>query len=112
MTKENEGNKIIGGFKPYRYLTISALFIILVGTIVYHFAEGWRWLDSIYYSVITLTTVGYGDFSPKTDFGKIFTIFYVLTGIGIIFGYINTIYTQRSERLRKIQAGRSKSRSK
>jgi len=109
---ENAAVKVIGGFRPYRYLTLSALFILLVGTIVYHFAEGWRWLDSIYYSVITLTTVGYGDFSPKTDFGKIFTIFYVLTGIGIIFGYINTIFTQRSERLKKMQESRSQGRSK
>lgn len=59
------------------------------GTIFYHEVEGLKWLDSIYFSVITLTTVGYGDIVPKTDAGKIFTIFYVLIGIGVIAGTAN-----------------------
>ena len=80
---------------PYRNLSISTIIILLAGTVTYHFTEGWRWLDSIYFSVITLTTVGFGDLSPTTDFGKVFTIFYVLTGIGIIFGFINTFYQHR-----------------
>ena len=76
-------------------LVLSTLSILLTGTVVYHFAEGWSWLDSAYFSVITLTTVGYGDFSPETTMGKIFTIFYVLTGMGILFGFINAFYRHR-----------------
>lgn len=59
------------------------------GTVFYHHVENLKWLDSIYFSVITLTTVGYGDIVPKTDPGKIFTIFYVLIGIGVIAGTAN-----------------------
>jgi len=88
--------------KAYRALTISAVVILINGMIIYHFVEGWRWLDSLYFSVITLTTVGYGDFSPKTDFGKIFTMIYVLTGIGIIFGFINTFHKHRMLSQRKL----------
>ena len=42
------------------------LLILLIGTVFYHLEEGWSWLDSLYFSVITLSTVGYGDFEPTT----------------------------------------------
>jgi len=80
---------------PLHSLFIGSALTILLGTFVYHFVEHLRWIDSLYFSVVTLTTVGYGDFSPKTDFGKLFTIFYILNGIGIIFGFINAYYDYR-----------------
>ncbi|NVK27364.1 MAG: two pore domain potassium channel family protein [Flavobacteriia bacterium] len=76
----------------YRGLLMATVVILALGTTVYHFVEGWRWLDSLYFSVITLTTIGYGDFSPQTDLGKIFTLFYILMGIGIILAFVNTVF--------------------
>ena len=58
--------------KSYRNLLFTTNFFIALGTVVYHYIEGWSWLGSLYFSVITLTTIGYGDFSPQTDLGKIF----------------------------------------
>ncbi|MDC0584552.1 potassium channel family protein [Bacteroidales bacterium] len=87
--------------KQYRNLSLSTFAILLNGTIVFHFVEGWRWIDAIYFSVITLTTVGYGDLSPQTDFGKIFSIIYIFVGIGVIFGFINAFYEHRSEKIEK-----------
>ncbi|MFK7810084.1 MAG: potassium channel family protein [Saprospiraceae bacterium] len=78
--------------KEYRDLLLTTSFIIAIGSVVYHYLEGWEWLDCIYFSVITLTTIGYGDFSPQTDAGKIFTMFYILIGIGIILSFVNTVY--------------------
>lgn len=78
--------------KDYRNLLFTTVLIIAFGSVVYRYLEGWSWLDSIYFSVITLTTVGYGDFSPQTDAGKLFTLFYIIIGIGVILSFINTLY--------------------
>ena len=76
----------------YRDLMGTTLFVLIIGMLVYHNLEGWGYLDSLYFSIITLTTIGYGDFSPQTTEGKMFTIFYIILGIGIILTFINTIY--------------------
>lgn len=87
--------KVIQSFlldEEYRDLLGTSVFILILGTVSYKHLEGWTWLDSLYFSIITLTTIGYGDFSPQTIGGKIFTIFYILLGIGIILGFVNTVY--------------------
>ena len=68
----------------YRLLITAALSLLVGGSIFYHIVEKWNWLDSYYFCVVTLATVGYGDLVPKTDLGKLFTTFYILIGIGII----------------------------
>lgn len=65
--------------------------LILIASIFYSYVEGWRLLDLVYFSVITLATVGYGDFSPKTDAGKIFTIIYVFCGLGVFVATATSI---------------------
>lgn len=71
----------------FRALGGTVLMLLLVGTVFYRQVEGWTWIDSIYFCVVTLTTVGYGDYAPTTDEGKIFTIFYILMGIGVLVGF-------------------------
>ena len=75
--------------KKYLPILISLVFMIIMGTILFHFVENLRWLDSLYFCVTTLTTVGYGDFSPQTDAGKILFIFYILSGLGLLFAFVN-----------------------
>lgn len=78
--------------KEYRNLLVITSIIIGLGTVFYHYVEGWSWIDAAYFSVITLTTIGYGDFSPVTDLGKLFTIGYIIVGVGVILGFINAVY--------------------
>ncbi len=78
--------------KDYRNLLLTTAIILIMGTVAYHYIEGWKWLDAFYFSFITLTTIGFGDFAPQTDFGKVFTIVYTVVGVGIILAFINTIY--------------------
>ncbi len=75
--------------KNFRIAGVIALSVLATGTVFFHFVEGLRWLDAFYFSTITLTTVGYGDITPHTDVGKLFTVFYVLIGIGIIATFAN-----------------------
>lgn len=84
--------------KRYQYLTLIALTTLGIGTIFYHFVEGWKWLDALYFSVVTLATVGYGDFTPKTDLGKTFTIVYILAGIAIIAAFAHSLFERAIKR--------------
>jgi hypothetical protein len=59
---------------------------ISIGATFYHFFEKMRWVDAYYFAVITLSTVGYGDHLPKTDTGKVFTIFYLILGLALFAG--------------------------
>lgn len=72
-------------FRDARVQFLLVLTAVLIGlaSIFYHYVEGWGWLDAIYFSVITIATVGYGDFSPQTVPGKVFTMVYLLIGLGL-----------------------------
>ena len=66
-------------------------------------------LDSPYFRVITLTTAGYGDFSPSTTAGKNFTMFYIFIGLGIILGFVNAVAERSMEHRGGIRALQSQS---
>lgn len=73
-------------------VTVFLVFaILLTGAIVYRNIEGWSWVDSFYFSTTTLTTIGFGDLHPTTNASKIFTMFYILVGVGVVFYMLSTI---------------------
>jgi len=78
----------------FKVLLLLSLLTIVLGVTFYSVHEGWSLIDSFYFCVVTLTTVGYGDLSPTTDLSKIFTSFYILIGLGIFLLFINTLSYQ------------------
>ena len=75
----------------FRALAYLAAVSLATGTIFYWRFEDWSLLDSLYFSVITLTTVGYGDPAPTRAPTKIFTIVYVLIGLGILVSFLSMV---------------------
>ncbi len=79
------------GDPEFRGLFVLVVVTLAAGTLFYWRIEGWSPLDSFYFSSITLTTVGYGDLAPETAAGKLFTVFYLFTGIGLIVAFLNAV---------------------
>ena len=74
-----------------RALLSLAGLVLTVGVIFYTQVEHWTVLNAIYFCVVTLATVGYGDITPTTDLGKMFTIVYIIVGLAIIGGFFATL---------------------
>jgi hypothetical protein len=82
----------------YKVLAGSAVALMVIGTIAYRLLEDWSWVDSVYFSVIAVTTVGFGDVTPSTDASKIFTVAYVLTGISLVTAYLQARTSRRGSK--------------
>src|SRR5918999_704116 len=89
----------------FRTLVILVFFTLLTGTIFYWLQEGWSLVDALYFSVTTLTTVGLGDLAPTTTIGKLFTVVYIFSGLGLIAGFINTVATETLSRRARRRRG-------
>jgi hypothetical protein len=82
-----------------RRIFLYAGFAILIGAFLFHRLEGWGWLDAFYFVIITLTTIGYGDFSPTRPITKLITIFYALNGAAILLMLLDEIRRLRERRV-------------
>jgi voltage-gated potassium channel Kch len=92
----------------FRATLVLLVGLLLAGTLIYPVLEGWSMVDSLYFSVVTLATVGYGDIHPVTDLGKLFTVLYILAGVGVLVVFasrvVNVMVSQRSESGRQREA--------
>ncbi len=67
-----------------RPIFIYAAVHVMIGAFLYHWLEGWSWLDSLYFVIITLASIGYGDLFPTKPITKLTTIYYAINGIAIL----------------------------
>jgi voltage-gated potassium channel len=72
-------------------LPVVAGLLLLTGTIFYWHTEHWTIVQALYFSVVTLTTVGYGDLHPTSAGTQIFTIVYILTGFGVLVALLTSV---------------------
>jgi voltage-gated potassium channel len=64
-------------------LLVTLALIVSGGTVFFHYTEGWSWLDSYFFTVVTLSTVGYGEMVPVTPVGRIGTTVFIFVGLGV-----------------------------
>ncbi len=83
----------------FRAGLLLAVALLLSGTLFYRSVEGWSWVDALYFSATTISTVGLSDLSPKTDLGKIFTVLYIFVGVGVFVA----LFAQFARALVRIQ---------
>lgn len=65
-------------------LLVSTGTVLMIGTFFYHQVEDMDFIDAFYFSFVTLATIGYGDITPHTILGKLFTVIYGILGLGLV----------------------------
>ncbi len=76
-----------------------AMGTLVFGAVAYHWLEGWSYLDALYFCVVTLATVGFGDLTPTTPLARAFTILYIINGVAILLALFDRIRVVRARRV-------------
>lgn len=66
-----------------RTIVISLFLVLAGGTVFFRHVEGWSWIDAYFFTVVTVSTVGYGNLVPATALGKIGTTVLIFVGLGV-----------------------------
>ncbi|MDH4230887.1 MAG: potassium channel family protein [Nitrospirota bacterium] len=84
---------------------VLLLVLMLAGTAGFMKIEGLSLTDAVYFSVVTVATVGYGDIAPKTEAGKILALILIITGVGTFLGVVanstDMLLNRREKALRR-----------
>ena len=75
----------------FKYVVFATVMTIITGGVLIHYAEGMAYNDGIWWAFVTATTVGYGDISPHTVYGRIIAMVLMLVGIGLIGSLTSTL---------------------
>ena len=81
---------ISGNNRRILFALIAVLVAIAFGAAGFYLIEGWSILDSLYVAVQTVTTVGYGDRTPATQNGRIFSTVFMLASVGVVLYALTT----------------------
>src|SRR5215510_13476341 len=73
------------------YALLALAGALTLGTVGFHLVEGWSLTDSLYVTVQTLTTVGYGDIPPHSNRGRFFAVLIMMIGAGGVALAVSTI---------------------
>ncbi|WP_034059962.1 potassium channel family protein [Lacinutrix jangbogonensis] len=87
-------NSLLKFFRTKIYLALTLLvMVLLIGILGFKLISGYSWVDAVYMTVITITTVGFGEVKPLDDISKMFTVFLILSSV-VIVGYALSIITE------------------
>ena len=93
--------------RQFQGAALATLLTLFGGTLFYHAVQHLSSGERLILCTVTLTTIGYGDIVPKTDAEKLFTVFYVLVGIGILGFFVNVLVKNAVIRRQLKQAKRA-----
>ena len=80
-------------------LALAVVVYVAVGVGFYSWQEGWSVADSFYFSVVALTTVGFGDLAPTTTLTRLFTAVYLMLGLGILGTMLHSVFQSAAGRI-------------
>jgi len=80
--------------KSKLFIALYLMFLLIgIGILGYHYLSGFNWVDAIYMTIITATTVGFGEVQPLDDIGKLFTVALIILSI-LIYGYALSVISE------------------
>lgn len=84
--------------KQKQVAVILVAVLLTISTIFFHLVEKWSLFDSFYFSVVTMSTVGYGQIVPVTVLGKVGVILLISSGVGALAILVQIVATDAIER--------------
>jgi voltage-gated potassium channel len=72
-------------------IIMALVVMVLIGVTGFHLIEGFSLVDSLYMTVITLSTVGYGEVSPMSPAGRMFSVFLIIAGVSLVTYTVGTL---------------------
>jgi len=77
--------------RQLRAAILALIVLVLLGTAGYMFVEGWSFLDALYMTVTTITTVGYMEVHPLSQAGRMFSLLVIISGVTVLFYTVGKI---------------------
>lgn len=101
------GRAILVAFANREVLLLFSLTTLVAfgGAVVFMLLEDWYFIDALYFAIVSMATVGYGDLSPETNLGKLFTIGYLIIGVGIFVLTVAAVAEAILSELRRTRNG-------
>ncbi len=84
----------------HQAFALSVVIVVVTGVVFYRLNEDWSVADSLYFTVIALTTIGFGDFAPTTTLSRLFTVLYAIIGVGLIGTLLNLVVTNAQQAIK------------
>jgi hypothetical protein len=81
----------------HQAFALAVVIILITGIVFYSLVEGWSPADSFYFTVIALSTIGFGDLAPTTTFSRLFTVLYAIIGVGLIGTLLHLVVTSSQQ---------------
>ncbi len=85
----------------HQAFALAVVVSLVSGVVFYSLAEGWSLADSLYFTVIALSTIGFGDIAPTSTFSRLFTVLYAIIGVGLIGTLLNLVVTNAQQAIKR-----------